>query len=170
MQNFSNQQQPQQTPQQPKPQPQKAQGNALLSRLDVIGSIVMIIGLFIGNFYKADAGAYAGGYEFPGYKLIFNGDYMLGTLFIVVPAVVLITNYVAGLKKYDKLIKFVLPIVSLIFVFVLKGQVTDGLTSTAEGAKLAVGGLLYTLGNLVALVGGATAFFGVDLADKIAKK
>lgn len=149
--------------------PKKTTSNPLLGKLDLIGSIIMILGLFIGQFYKADGGAYSVTYGAPGYRLIFNSDMIMGTLLILLPAIVLITDFVPGLKKYDKLIKFALPIVTFILVFVLKGQAGDELTSGDEGAKLAIGGWIYLLGNLAALAAGASKFFGFDLEEKISQ-
>ncbi|WBY48787.1 hypothetical protein PGA57_09350 [Latilactobacillus curvatus] len=138
----------------------------IFDNLDVLGAIVMIVALFLGAFYKDNGGVF-GALQYPGYRLIFNSDYMLGTLVIVLPLIVLITNYVDALKKYDKLIKLVLPAITLIFVFVLKGQVADEI-ATDSGAALsfALGGWIYILGNLIGLAAGAAGFFGVNLEKK----
>ncbi|XRJ97241.1 hypothetical protein ACPBEI_00385 [Latilactobacillus sakei] len=139
----------------------------IFDNLDVLGALVMIVALFLGAFYKDNGGAYAATYTYPGYKLIFNSEYMLGTLMIALPLVVLITNYVDSLKKYDKLIKLVLPAITLIFVFVLKGQVADEVaTDTGAALSLALGGWIYVLGNIIGLAAGAAGFFGVDLEKK----
>ncbi|WGI19238.1 hypothetical protein [Latilactobacillus sakei] len=139
----------------------------IFDNLDVLGAIIMIVALFLGAFYKDDGGAFAATFTYPGYKLIFNSEYMLGTLMIALPLIVLITNYVDGLKKYDKLIKLVLPAITFIFVFVLKGQVGDEVGADT-GAKLsmALGGWIYILGNVIGLAAGAAGFFGVNLEKK----
>lgn len=52
----------------------------VLHNLDVIGAIIMIISLFVGNFYAGDPG---GGYmysiSYPGYKLISKYEKGLAT-------------------------------------------------------------------------------------------
>lgn len=139
----------------------------IFDNLDVLGAIIMIVALFLGAFYKDNGGAYAATYTYPGYKLIFNSEYMLGTLMIALPLIVLITNYVDGLKKYDKLIKIVLPAITLIFVFVLKGQVADEVAvDTGAALSLALGGWIYVLGNVIGLVSGAAGFFGINIEEK----
>lgn len=98
----------------------------IVQNIDVIGAAVMIVALFVGNFYVGDpGGGYVYSLSYPGYKLIFNSDYLLGTLFIIVPALILIIGRIKSLQQYENLLKFALPIVSLIFLFVLKGQLGD---------------------------------------------
>lgn len=139
----------------------------IFDNLDVIGSLIMVVALFLGAFYKDNGGAYATSYTYPGYKIIFNSNYMLGTLLIALPIIVLITNYVDALKKYDKIIKILLPAITLIFVFVLKGQVADSVgEDTGAILSFAMGGWIYLLGNAVALIAGAAGFFNVDLEKK----
>lgn len=139
-----------------------------LAHLDVIGPIVMIVALFLGAFYKDAGGRFAMHYVYPGYKLIFNSNYMLGTLLIVCPAVALLSGYIKSLKGSEKLIKLVMPVITLIFVFVLKGQIGDEIASDGAGTvSLAIGGLIYMLGNLVSLVVSGAAFFNIDLNKKV---
>lgn len=138
-----------------------------LHNLDVVGAIIMIVSLFVGNFYAGDPG---GGYmysiSYPGYKLIFNGDYLLGTLFIVVPAVILVIGRIQGLKQYESLLKFGLPFVTMIFLFVLKGQLAD--TGNVGGAaSFAIGAWIFLVGNVLALIGGAASFFKFDVEEKV---
>lgn len=138
-----------------------------LHNLDVVGAIIMIVSLFVGNFYAGDPG---GGYmysiSYPGYKLIFNSDYLLGTLFIVIPAVILIVGRIQSLKQYEGLLKFGLPIVTVIFLFVLKGQLAD--TGNVGGAaSFATGAWIFLVGNVLALIGGAAVFFKFDVEEKV---
>lgn len=142
----------------------------IFDNLDTIGSIVMIIALFLGAFYKDDGGAYAVTDVYPGYKLILNTDYLLGSLFIILPAIVLITRYVSSLDKYSRLIKLVCPIITLIFVFVLKNQIVDAIGEiTSAKVSFAMGAWIYLLGNIIALIGGAAGFWGINLESEINK-
>lgn len=135
----------------------------MIQNLDIVGSIVMIVALFVGNFY----GGAGYGYDvvWKGYKLIFNADYLMGTLFILLPAIVLITKYIASLKKYDALIKFVCPIIALILVFVIKGQI-DGADGEGMTGSFGLGAWLYMIGGLISLAGGAASFFKIDIEAK----
>lgn len=163
-QNNKKKEEQQQQPKQPQ-QPQQPTHNkqALLTKaltnLDVVGSIIMIVSMFLGAFYKSDGGMYSAWYV-PGYSLIFNSDYMLGTLLIVLPVVVMIAKYVEGLKKYDRLISLLCLAVTFIFVFVVKGQ-----ASTVEDGAIALGtgAIIYILGNIIGLIGSAASFFGYDI-------
>ncbi|KRL02378.1 hypothetical protein [Liquorilactobacillus capillatus] len=138
-----------------------------IANLDIIGSIIMIVSLFVGNFYAGDpGGGLVYSLSYPGYKLIFNSDYMLGTLFIIVPALILVVDRIKSLQQYESLLKFGLPIVSLIFLFVLKGQLGD--TGNFGGSSsFALGAWLFLLGNVLVLVSGAARFFHIDLEQKI---
>lgn len=138
-----------------------------IQNLDAIGAIIMIVSLFAGNFYAGDpGGGLVYSLSYPGYKLIFNSEYMLGTLFIVVPALILVVGRIKSLQQYESLLKFGLPIVSLIFLFVLKGQLGD--TGNYGGsASFALGAWLFVLGNILSLISGAAQFFHVDLEQKI---
>ncbi len=174
MQNFnhSNQQpdQNQSNQQHPAPQaPKGSQGNQpsvmtkILTHLDVAGSLIMIISLFLGAFYKSDGGMYSA-FEIPGYGLIFNSDFLLGSLLVILPIVVLISKYIESLKKYDRLISLVCLVITFMFVFVTKGQYS----TTSEGAlTFAMGAIIYLLGNVVGLVGAVAAFFGYDINQKV---
>ncbi|KRM72073.1 hypothetical protein [Lacticaseibacillus brantae] len=143
------------------------QNNATVTKvirnLDFVGAIIMIVALFLGDFYADDGGAYAA-QSVKGYRLILNSDYMLGTLLILLPAMMLIVKYISSLKNNVKLIELVCPIITIIFVFVLKGQVGD----VADGTvSFAMGAWIYLLGNVLALIGAGAAFFNVDLEKKI---
>ncbi|MCI1920813.1 MAG: hypothetical protein LKJ22_02675 [Liquorilactobacillus nagelii] len=138
-----------------------------IQQLDKIGAVIMIGALFVGNFYAGDPG---GGYmyslAYPGYKLIFNSDYLLGTLFIVIPVILLIIDQIKAAASYCSLIKLILAGCSLIFLFVLKGQLAD--TGNYGGsATFASGAWIFLVGNILALIGAAATYCKIDLVTKI---
>jgi|GEM_PF-5130315 len=154
----------------PAPTPSSKQQKGALSYLDIIGPIVMIVALFLGAFYKDDGGRFAAHYVYPGYKLIFNSSYLLGTLLILCPAIALLSGYIKSLKSYDNLIKIVMPIVTIIFVFVLKGQIGDEVAGDTEATlSFAFGGWIYLLGNLISIVVSGSKVLGIDLVGKISQ-
>lgn len=71
----------------------------------MVGVLIMIVPLFVGNFYAGDPG---GGYmysiSYPGYKLILNSEYLLGTLFIVISVAILVVGRIQSLKQYEGLL------------------------------------------------------------------
>jgi len=170
MQNFNhsgqkpeNNQQSQQPQNNQQPSPDESPLTKVLTHLDVVGSLVMIVAMFLGAFYKSDGGLYSA-WTTPGYSLILNSNYMLGTLLIVLPAVVLVSKYIDGLKKYDRLISLVCLAITFIFVFVVKGQAS----TLQDGAiKLATGAIIYLLGNVIGLIGAVAGFFGYDVNAKV---
>ena len=131
----------------------------LLNNLNVVGSVVMLVGLFIGNFYTAANGAYAGGYSVKGYNVFIGIWY--GFLLVLIPIVLLIAPKIEALSKSIKLINFVLPIVSLAIVFILKGQIADAISIYgSSSSSLGTGAYIYLIGNLVCLALGAANYFG----------
>lgn len=163
MQNFNHSGNKQsQQPQQQKPA-ETSFLTKVLTHLDVAGSLVMIVAMFLGTFYKSDGGLYSA-WVIKGYGLIFNSDYLLGTLLIILPLVVLIAKYVESLKKYDQLISLICLAITFIFVFVVKGQ-----ASTLQDGDLTLGfgAIIYLLGNVIGLIGAVAAFFGYDVNAKV---
>lgn len=132
----------------------------LLSNLSIIGAVLMIAGLFIGNFYSAANGAYAGGgYVVKGYNVITSIWY--GFLLVLIPILLLIAPKIEVLSKSKKLIDFGLPIVSLVIVFILKGQVAEAISIFGSStSSFGTGAYIYLLGNILCLMLGAANYFG----------
>ncbi|MHA3067268.1 hypothetical protein [Lacticaseibacillus saniviri] len=152
----------------PTPTPTPNKNTGVMAYLDIIGPAIMIIAMFLGAFYKDAGGRFAAHNVYPGYKLIFNSSYLMGTLLILCPAIALLAGYIKGLKPYENLVRVVMPVITIIFVFVLKGQIGDELASDGAGTvSFALGGLIYLLGNLISLVVSGSAMLGFDLRGKI---
>ncbi|WP_261806476.1 hypothetical protein [Lapidilactobacillus luobeiensis] len=141
-----------------------------INDLDLIGSIVMIAFLFFGTFYKGDGGFYSVKYNVTGYKMLFNTDFIMGTLLLLCPAITLITNYVTAMKKSEKLIKLVMPILALILVFVLKSQLSSELDYSGGSMGLGFSGIVYLIAGLVSLIAAVARFLNQDLSQKIKGK
>ncbi len=132
---------------------------AVLVNLVMIGAMIMLLGLFIGNFYTASNGAYAGGYVVKGYNVITSIWY--GFLLVLIPIMLLIAPKIESLSKVKKLIDLVLPIVSLVIIFILKGQIADAISIYGSStSSFGAGAYLYMIGNILCLTLGAAAYFG----------
>lgn len=135
----------------------------LADKLILIGSFVSIIAMFIGAFYADDGGAYAA-QVVNGSSLVFNGDYIMGTLLILLPIIVVITQFIDRLKKYDRIISLVCPLVGLAVVMALKNQIGH----YADGAmSFAMGAWIYIIGSIIVIIGAGSIFFGINLEEKI---
>lgn len=141
----------------------------LLSNLSVIGAVLMIVGLFIGNFYSAANGAFSGGYIVKGYNIFTSIWY--GFLLVLIPILLLIAPKIEALSKSKKLIDFVLPIVSLVIVFILKGQIAEAISIFGSStSSFGTGAYIYLIGNIICLVLGAANYFGFKTDAKSIQK
>lgn len=121
---------------------------------------MMLVGLFVGNFFTAANGAYAGGgYVVKGYNVITSIWY--GFLLVLIPILLLIAPKIEALSKSKKLIDFVLPIVSLVIVFILNGQIAEAISIFGSStSSFGTGAYIYLIGNAICLVLGAANYFG----------
>lgn len=123
----------------------------VLGNLVMVGALLMIVGLFVGNFYTTEAGGgYIGVYEIKGFNIPFSGLWY-GILLLVSPIVLLISNKVELFKKNEFIWNIGCSIASLLLVFVLKSQIAGAWGHVGSSASLAMGSYIYLLGNLVAL-------------------
>lgn len=130
---------------------------------------MMLVGLFVGNFYTAVNGAYAGGYVVKGYNVITSIWY--GFLLVVIPILLLIAPKIEVLSKSKKLIDFVLPIVSVVIVFILKGQIAEAISIFGSStSSFGTGAYIYLIGNIICLVLGAANYFGFKTDAKSIQK
>ncbi len=102
--------------------------------------------------------------------MLFNTDFIMGTLLLLCPAITLITNYVTAMKKSEKLIKLVMPILALILVFVLKSQLSSELDYSGGSMGLGFSGIVYLIAGLVSLIAAVARFLNQDLSQKIKGK
>lgn len=126
--------------------------NKVLNNLISVEAIIMIVGLFVGNFYTTNAGGgYVGTYAIKGFNIPFSGIWY-GIILLLSPVVLLISSRVASLKKYETLLNVGFAAASLVLVFILKSQIASDWGNYGSSASLALGSYVYLLGNLVALV------------------
>lgn len=125
----------------------------ILDNLVPVAAIIMLIGLFVGNFYISErGGGYIGLYGTKGYNLTFNGELWYGFILLLAPVSLLVTNHVEALKKNEKVINLGLTIASIAIIFVIKGQIVSAWGMIGATASLGLGAWIYLLGNIIALI------------------
>lgn len=123
----------------------------VLNNLTLVGAIIMLVGLFVGNFYTSSAGGgYLGTYLVKGYNIPFAGPWY-GFILLIAPIVLLVSNRIDALKKYENMLNLGFSVASVLIIFVIKGQIVDFWGMVGSSASIAMGGWIYLLGNILAL-------------------
>lgn len=124
----------------------------LLNNMNSIGAVVMLVGLFAGSFYTTErGGGYIGTYTIQGFNIPFSGIWY-GIILLLAPIIILISGRIDALKKYETLLNVGFSIASLVLVFVLKSQIASAWGMVGSSASLAMGGYIYLIGNIIAVI------------------
>lgn len=144
-----------------------------------IGSILMIAMLFIGNLYTYGAkfGSFAEKYGISGYNLIFNGETFYAVMLLVVPLALLVVPRIDGLKKQQKVVELVGPLLALAVLLVMRLNLKDimnGGNGTTYAVSFSSGfgfsGIIYLLVTLLLLVVGVINYFSLNVTEKTLKE